>query len=112
MYIRRLLGKILSVISHKRWAVWFDKFVRDEDLSKYAGIPAGRNLYYGESHPVDVFLPPIEGLFEGRKVWLPASTDKYLKRLYHDYMKMPPVDKRESHFIVDLKLPQKYFEQN
>jgi lipopolysaccharide cholinephosphotransferase len=59
-----------------------------------------------------VFFPPSEGIFEGRKVMLPANPDKYLSQLYKNYMQIPPEDKRESHFVVKLELPQKYFKRD
>jgi hypothetical protein len=32
-----------------------------------------------------------------------------LENLYGDYMQIPPVEKRERHFIREMKLPEKYF---
>ncbi|MCM1285933.1 MAG: LicD family protein [Acetobacter sp.] len=39
---------------------------------------------------------PIEIEFEGHKFYAPSDSDKVLKTLYKDYMKMPPVEKRKS----------------
>lgn len=111
MMVRISLGKIFSVVSHKRWVWWYDRFVRNLCFEKYAGIPTGRNLYFKESHPSHVFFPPSEGEFEGRKVLLPSNPDSYLKALYGNYMQIPPVEKRESHFIKELSLPSKYFDK-
>ena len=105
---RRLLGSVFSIINHKRWINWYDSYVRNSNMTNWVGIPTGRGLYYGESHPSNVFFPLREGSFEGRKILLPANPDAYLKRLYHNYMELPPEDKRESHFIVDIKLPDRY----
>lgn len=108
MLARRSLGRIFSIISHKRWTGWYDSYVHNADMTKWVGIPTGRGLYYGESHPSNVFFPAQEGTFEGRKAFLPANPDAYLTRLYHNYMELPPEDKRESHFIIDIKMPDKY----
>ena len=109
MIVRRLLGRLFSIVNHKTWARWYDGFVKNPIMDGYVGIPTGRGLYYSESHPSEVFFPPSDGSFEGRKVLLPANPDKYLRRLYKNYMQIPSEDKRESHYVVDLELPQKYF---
>lgn len=103
MRMRQFLGKITSVVSHKRWAYFFDKFVRCEDIDKTAVIPTGRKLYHGETLPSSVFFPVSKGVFEGLEVNLPADPDAYLRNLYGDYMQIPPVEDRESHMAVGIK---------
>ena len=112
MFVRRGLGHVFGIISHKTWVNLYNGFVRNSNMTGYVGIPTGRGLYYNESHPASVFFPPIKGQFEGRDVLLPANTDAYLKRLYHNYMEIPPENKRESHFIADIQLPEKYYSQD
>ena len=109
MKCRQLFGSLLSVISHKRWIYWYDSFICDSIIGKKASIPTGRKLYVGETLPSSVFFPPSKGYFEGLEVFLPADPDTYLKNLYGNYMCIPPVDKRESHFIKEIELPEKYF---
>lgn len=108
MRCRQLMGKLLSVFSHKRWICWYDHLVKNGLIGEYAVIPAGRNLYVGETLPTSCFLPPSKGYFEGIEVNLPADPDAYLHNLYGDYMVIPPMEKRESHMIVELQLPQRY----
>ena len=67
-------------------------------------VPTGRNHYLKETLPVEAFLPVKEVKFEGEKAYVPGGYDAYLSHLYGDYMKLPPVEKRERHFIVDFKL--------
>ena len=107
MLVRRGLGHVFGVVSHKIWVNLYEWFVRNPKMTGYVGIPTGRGLYYKESHPASVFFPPIKGFFEGREVLLPANPDAYLKALYGDYMRIPPFEERESHFIVDIQLPPK-----
>ena len=102
MWIRRRLGKVLSVIPHRIWIYWFDKLVFNPDMSGMVGIPTGRKLYNGEVFPSKVYIPVSFGCFENLKVPLPGDTDSYLKNLYKDYWKLPPHNKRERHFFKDL----------
>lgn len=106
---RRLLGKLFSFVSHKRWMRWYDRLVCNKDMSGLVGIPTGRKRYNGEVFDSSVFFPPIDSIFEGIRVKIPADYDLYLTNLYHDYMTIPPVEKRESHFIVSVELPRKYY---
>lgn len=111
MRCRQFVGRLFSIISHKRWVCWFDSFVACESISSFVVIPTGRKLYHGETFPASVFFPVSKGVFEGLEVNLPATPDIYLKRLYGDYMIIPPVEKRESHMIVDLQLPKEFYGQ-
>lgn len=109
IYLRRFMGRLFSIVSHKRWAWWFDCYSRDFNMNGFVGVPAGRNLYFKESHQASVFFPPRKGFFEGRLVWLPNDYDKYLHALLGDYMKIPPEEKRESHFVKEISIPKKYY---
>lgn len=98
--IRRFFGRILSVIPHRKWIHWFDSFVENPDMTEMIGIPTGRKLYGGEIFPANVYLPTSFGVFEGLAVPLPGDWDSYLRNLYGKYMELPPVEKRERHFVV------------
>ena len=47
------------------------------------------------------YFPVIEAEFEGRLFPVPSNYDTYLKRLYGDYMKMPPLDKQKTHHLFE-----------
>lgn len=98
--IKVFFGIILSIIPHRYWVYWFDCFVSSSNVSKLVGIPTGRKRYNGEIFPKEVYFPPQKAMFEGIEVFIPADYDTYLKNLYKNYMILPPVDKRERHFIV------------
>jgi lipopolysaccharide cholinephosphotransferase len=58
--------------------------------------------YYGEG---------VEGVFEGISVKLPENYDAYLSSVYGDYMKLPPVEKREGHhYYENLDINKSYRE--
>lgn len=100
---KMFFGKILSVISHRYWVYWFDKFVASAKKKNPVGIPTGRKYYNGEIFDRDVYFPPQRAIFEGLDVYIPANYDAYLTNLYKSYMELPPVEKRERHFIIDYR---------
>lgn len=105
MKMRKVLGKLLSVIPHRLWVNWFDVLVANEKDDGLLAIPTGRKLYGGEIFPANVYLPPRTATFEGIKVYIPNKVEEYLVNLYgKNYMQLPPVEKRERHFIVDFDL--------
>lgn len=103
--IKLLLGTITSFASHAKWVYWFDKLVAGDKPNRKWGIPTGRKYYNGEIFDKEVFVPVKNAVFEGIIVNIPNDTDKYLKNLYHEYMQLPPIEKRERHFIYDFQLP-------
>ena len=53
----------------------------------------------------------VEVDFENLKVNAPEKYDEYLKVLYGDYMKLPPVDQRENHHNFHLADVNKSFRE-
>lgn len=104
--IKRCIGSIFSIIPHRKWIYWFDSFVASTKTGHPIGIPAGRKYYNGEIFDPSVFFPPRKAMFEGETVFIPANYDKYLSNLYHDYMQIPPENKRERHFVLKFQLPK------
>lgn len=102
--LKCFLGKIFGIIPHRKWVWWFDRLVASERTDRPLGIPTGRKYYAGEIFPRDVYLPAREAEFEGLKVLIPNKYAPYLRNLYKDYMQLPPVEKRERHFIIQLQL--------
>jgi lipopolysaccharide cholinephosphotransferase len=103
-HIRRFIGLIFSVFPRKYLYSKYDEFVSGSKGVKYCCIPTGRRYYSGEIYPLSVFSPPKEASFEGITVYIPHDVDTYLKRLYKDYMKIPPIEKRERHFYTEFNL--------
>lgn len=101
---RMFLGHLFGVIPHRKWVWWFDQLNAKSKKSNYLTVPTGRNHYVGETQLVDVFIPLQKGVFEGVKVNLPSNYDAYLTALYGNYMEVPPVEKRERHFVYKYSL--------
>lgn len=104
--LKKTLGKLAAFAPHKKWIYWFDRLASSSKDSQTWGIPSGRKYYDGETFDKSVFVPTKKAMFEGLEVYVPNDTDSYLRNLYGDYMTLPPVEKRERHFVYDLKLPE------
>ena len=106
MKLRRFLGHVFGIIPHRFWIDSFDSFVKDASTDTgFVTFPTGRKLYNGELLPASVFFPVRRAIFEGIDVNVPGRAEEYLSHLYgNDYMQLPPVEKRERHFIVDFDL--------
>lgn len=101
---RMFIGKLFGIIPHRKWVWWFDQFNAHTKETGLMTIPTGRKHYFGETQPTSVFLPTQKAIFEGIEVNVPANYDAYLTALYRDYMSIPPVEKRERHFVYKFSL--------
>ena len=101
---RRFIGKCFSFFSSKTWMFFFDKLVSDERITPLVTIPTGRNLYQGEIIESSKLFPAIEVPFDYVLADVYKDYRSYLTLMYGDYMQVPPVEKRERHFIKTLKL--------
>ena len=104
-YQRRIrFGRLFSFCKFQTWMNIVDKACQYTKEGHYKGIPSGRGHYFGEICSSDTFFPVSKGKFEGIDVNLPGNPDAYLSNLYgSDYMTLPPEDKRERHFFVNIK---------
>ncbi len=57
---------------------------------------ASRYSYRKQLMPKDIYAEPVLVEFEGKMYSAPACVEEYLKRIYGDYMQLPPEDKRFS----------------
>lgn len=105
-YLRMIVGKICGIIPHRIWVYMFDSFVKSFHKSGYVTIGSGRKGYYGETLKKDEIIPVSKAIFEGIEVKVPGNLHKYLTNLYGDYMTLPPEEKRERHYIMDIEFPK------
>lgn len=103
-YFRLLIGFVFSFISFQSFTKLFDRWISLCKESSRITIPSGRNHYFGETLPIEVFYPLKISSFEGLKAYIPNKIDIYLEKLYgENYMKIPPKEKREIHAYVDFR---------
>jgi lipopolysaccharide cholinephosphotransferase len=100
-YMIMFFGFLFSIVPLKSLYRWHEAVLSSGKGKKFATIAGGRGGYIKETLPNDVFFPVSEGCFESIKVNLPNKPDIYLSNLYGDYMRIPPVEKRERHFYVE-----------
>ena len=107
-YNRRIrLGRFFSFFSFEKWMDIIDSACQYNKTTSLMGIPSGRGHYFGEIRPAKTFIPASKGMFEGLEVALPGNPDDYISNLYgSNYMELPPVEKRERHFIFDIRFKE------
>lgn len=102
-YKKRLkIGRLFSFFESSRWYDIIDKMVQYKKQTTLSSLPTGRKHYFGEILPTKWLFPTIKWKFENYDADIPNGYDAYLKNLYGDYMQIPPVEKREKHFIRDI----------
>ena len=102
-----LIGKLLSWRSLSKWTLKYDKWnskYRNNNNSLYVVCPAGTKHYFGEIFPRSIYMKTKPLQFEDARFQVIENYDWALKRLYGDYMQIPPENKRESHFVLDMRL--------
>ena len=94
--LKVFIGKILSFASLNKWANWTERCyaLSRNNNSKLVTLPAdGLHFFKGIINREGI-CKVIEGDFEGTKLYLPKEYDYYLRRIYGDYMQIPPEEQR------------------
>ena len=86
---------IKYLMSKAIWALAFAMKPRDTYISNIL-----INNGYGIMHRQDSIFPLSIIRFENRDFMAPCNPDAYLQDLYHNYMEIPPVEKRKSHAVI------------
>ena len=99
------IGRLLSFMSLKKWTELTQKCCSlcKNKHSTFLTIPAGRHHYFGELYPREGMENTVLADFEGRKWCIARDYDSYLKKLYGNYMWIPPEEDREKHFLLEIK---------
>ena len=99
-YVKCFFGFLFHFLPTDKWYDLIDKHSQYHGKTNLRGVPSGRKHYFGEIFDSSVYFPVKQGSFEGKNVSLPNRCDIYLSNLYGDYMKIPPIEKRENHCYV------------
>ncbi len=105
--IKTAIGFLLSFLPVKKWVMITNSVygMCKNNHSKYISIPAGRKHFFGELYLREGMEQTIKHIFEGRQWRIPKDFDGYLKKLYGDYMQIPPEGNRETHIRTELRFP-------
>lgn len=95
-----------GVLKNLKWA-WSTRYVKQykkelEEFQSTLNEPNGKRfvnfssiIYNLEVFEKEWFAEYIEMPFNNLKIRVPIGYDKYLKMIYHDYMQLPPKEKRQ-----------------
>ena len=98
-------------IVHQFWKArlihFFRKYVCQPALHLLSRFWGDRDIFmhdYGEGFPYrfhkSLLLPHKPIMFEGHEFSGPADPEEFCKVLYHNYMDLPPIDKRDHHMVT------------
>lgn len=100
---RMTIGKIFSFRSAERWFSRVDKASQYSKKTGLYGSVKGRRHYFCPYFEEKDMFPPKMVDFSGTQVPVFHDIEGYLTRNFGDYMKIPPVEKRERHFIREIQ---------
>lgn len=100
------LGHLLSFLSLDTWTRFTNAVYSmcGNARSQWVACPSGRLHYTGEMYPRDPFCIPVKCVFEDRETYISAWAEGYLKKMYGDYMRIPPESERETHVVTEFDL--------
>ena len=102
-YVRIIIGKAFSFHTAKWWFDYVDKASQyKKDTGIYGSVKGRRHYFCPYFEKKDMF-PPKLVYFNGIQAPVFNNIDEYLTRNFGDYMELPPVEKRERHFIREIQ---------
>ena len=106
--IKKCFGFLFSFASLQTWARWTDAWnsVCKNDASRYVSVPTDGLHFFGELEKREDLCKGRTVDYEGRKVFIPAAAEPYLKKHYGDFMAVPPENKRLRSKYLEFDLGQ------
>ena len=98
-FIKFLMITTIGITNTRFWIIILNKILKRYNFDNSLWVAALTSGIYGEREimPKKIFCRSEIVKFERYKFFAPIGYDYYLKRLYGDYMKLPPVEFRQSH---------------
>jgi lipopolysaccharide cholinephosphotransferase len=98
--IKLFIGKILCLFSNEQFLdILLSKLylLCNKLNTRHISFFSGRYGYKRETHQCDEIFPLAKIQFEGKYYCVPCNWDLFLKKLYDNYMELPPVEERLCH---------------
>ena len=86
-----------SFYNHKKWMERWESLAMSFGENQDKICFSHDYFYFKGGMNVDWFGDGMLLEFEGRQVLVPSNYDAYLKHVFSDYMKLPPIEKRVGH---------------
>ena len=103
-WLRNCLGFCFSFFNYQQWMNITDKYCRGSKETNSMGDIVGFSRW--KPLPKEVYLPAIEGTFDGEKVFLPHNPVAHLVATYGNWQRIPPPEERWQHFIRYIVFPE------
>ena len=102
--VRTLIGRLFGVRNPDWWFKQYNNSAKcEQNKTICCTIAAGRKHYFGEVIERAKIEPPRYVDFCGIKAPVFHDVEAYLSNMYGNYMEIPPEDKREKHYIMEMK---------
>lgn len=104
--IKAFIGKLFSFFSLNRWLRISKKIMSlcKNENSKYISVPTGKRHFFGEMYERKDIFPVKYKKFEDTELPVANNNEKYMEKMFGDYMKIPRKEDREKHFICEWRL--------
>lgn len=98
------LGKLLSFLPLKEWMRAWDNWnsICKKSTTDYVVCPVGRKHYFGELWRRNELYPARRVVYENTLLCIPRKAEEVMTSFYGDYLKVPPVENRETHVVYAL----------
>lgn len=106
---KAFIGKLFSFFSLNRWLRISKKVMSlcKNENSKYISVPTGKRHFFGEMYEREDIFPVKYKKFENIELPVANKNEKYMEKMFGDYMKIPKPEDREKHFICEWNIGEK-----
>lgn len=103
-YIRKTIGKLFSFRKASEWAGLFDNYIVYHKKTGYYSVTNG-GPYDKYNMPIEetLYFPTIKHKFDDIEINVPNQAERYCELEYGNWRSIPPAEKRDQHFVKEIK---------